>query len=424
MGRSARITDGRGDGSRNAERDAGDRQGSRRQPSCTSNGDPIVGDENVIMTQTSRAEASHERLKIIRQGEYDGADAEPSGRVGPAQQGRVDMTETTTPLGPIIDVHAHALLPVWLKAIQALFGDRPLSIAGAAVPHWSAQEHLAVMDQNAIAASILSWPGAASFFKGQAAKDLARTMNEAFAALVAQHPGRFGAFAVVPVDDIDIALEEAAYALDVLKLDGLALTTNAGGHYLGDPYFDPLLEEMHRRGATLFVHPGSPPGFDLAANGLNVAILEFMFDSTRMAVNMVLSGAKAKYDRLNIICTHGGGTLPYLAHRIGILEPLFGAGHGRPTLSREAILGGLASFHYDLTAATSAAQLDAMRRLVPASRLLMGFDYPMMPAAEIAPSKALLNAFDGMSDEDKSRITRENAVQLFPRLRTAALGGA
>lgn len=292
----------------------------------------------------------------------------------------------------------------------------PLSIAGAPVPPWSVAGHLKVMDESGIAASLLSWPGAASFLKGQAAKDLARAMNEAFAGIVDQHPGRFGAFAVLPVDDIDVALDEMAYALDVLKLDGVSLTTSANGRYLGDTYFDPLLEEMHRRATTLFVHPTVPPGFDLAAGGLNPAILEFMFESTRMAANMVLSGAKARFSRVNVICTHGGGAVPYLTPRIGILEPIFGAGHGRPTATRQEIFDGLASFYYDLTAATHPAQLDAMRRLVPATRLLMGFDYPMMPATEIAPSKALLDSYDGMTVEEKSLITHENAAQLFPRL--------
>jgi predicted TIM-barrel fold metal-dependent hydrolase len=330
------------------------------------------------------------------------------------------MTAATPSAGPIIDVHAHALLPVWLDAIRKIFGDRPLSIAGAAVPDWSVPAHLSVMDQNGIATSLLSWPGAAGFFKGQAAKDLARAMNENFAAIIHEHPRRFGAFAVLPVDDIDVALDEMAYALDVLKLDGVALTTNADGKYLGDAYFDPLLEEMHRRGATLFVHPTVPPGFDMASGGLNPAILEFMFDSTRMAANMVLSGAKARFDRINIICTHGGGTLPYLAHRIGILEPLFGAGHGRRTMPRQEILDGLASFYYDLTAATHPGQLGAMRRLVPASRLLMGFDFPMMPASEIPPAKALFDAFGDISTDEKALIINGNAGQLFPRLRTPA----
>ena len=322
-----------------------------------------------------------------------------------------------TATSQIIDVHSHALLPMWLSAMQKILGDRPVSIAGVAAPEWSVSGHLAMMDQNGIAASVLSWPGAASPFRGEAARAFARAMNEEFASIVSQHPLHFGAFAVLPVDDIDMALDEMAYALDALKLDGVALTTNSGGQYIGDAYFDPLLEEMHRRGATLFVHPGAPPGYDMASPGLNISVLEFMFESTRMAANMVLSGAKAKFHRINIICTHGGGTIPYLAHRIGVLEPLFGAGHGRPTLTRQEIFDGLASFYYDLTAATDPAQLDAIRRLVPTSRLLMGFDYPMMPATEIAPAKASFEAYGKFAATDQELIARANAGRLFPRLR-------
>lgn len=330
------------------------------------------------------------------------------------------MTDVSTPHSAnIIDVHAHALLPLWLNAIKQSLGDRPLSIAGVPVPAWSVPGHLAMMEQNGIATSILSWPSAASFLKGDAAKDLARAMNEEFARIIGEHPNQFGAFAVLPLDDIDTTLDEMAYALDVLKLDGLAMSTSAGGQYLGDAYFDPLLEEMHRRGVTLFVHPGAPPGFDVSADGLNVSVLEFMFESTRMATNMVLSGAKARFDRINIICTHGGGTIPYLAHRVGILEPLFGAGHGRPTLSRQEIFDGLGSFYYDLTAATHPAQLDALRRLVPPARLLMGFDYPMMPATEIAPAKALFAAYTEFDAAEKAQIAHGNAGQLFPRLQNA-----
>jgi predicted TIM-barrel fold metal-dependent hydrolase len=243
-------------------------------------------------------------------------------------------------------------------------------------------------------------------------------MNERFATIVRDHPTRFGAFAVLPMDDMDAALDEMTYALDVLGLDGIAATTNVQGVYLGDPRFHDLLAELDRRAATLFVHPTVPPDFDPARLGLNVAILEFMFESTRMATHMVVSGAKAKFPRANIICTHGGGATPYLAPRIGILEPIFGAGPGRPVLAREEIAAGLASFHYDLTA-TRAAQLDGLRRLVPPERLLMGTDYPMMPDTEIAPAMQAFSAYEGFGEAERQLIVRTNALALFPRLQTA-----
>src|SRR5258708_30641415 len=131
-----------------------------------------------------------------------------------------------------------------------------------------------------------SWRPAGAFLKGKPARDLACAMNELFAEIVARHPTRFGAFAVLPLDDMDASIEEMIYALDVLKLDGVSSSTHVAGAYLGDFRFDAWFAEMNRRGATLFVHPVPALNSGQVAMGINVAILEFMFDSTRMATNM------------------------------------------------------------------------------------------------------------------------------------------
>jgi hypothetical protein len=90
-----------------------------------------------------------------------------------------------------------------------------------------------------------------------------------------------------------------------------------------------------------------------------------MFDTTRMLTNMIFSGAKNRFSKINIISTHGGGTIPYLMTRIETLEKVFGPGKGRAHLSPAEIREGLASFYYDLTAATSPAQLFALQQMVP-----------------------------------------------------------
>jgi 6-methylsalicylate decarboxylase len=63
---------------------------------------------------------------------------------------------------------------------------------------------------------------------------------------------------VVPpefADDVDGALKEIAYALDVLHLDGIGLFSSVNDHYLGDPRFDPVFDELKRRSAVVFLHP-------------------------------------------------------------------------------------------------------------------------------------------------------------------------
>jgi predicted TIM-barrel fold metal-dependent hydrolase len=320
--------------------------------------------------------------------------------------------------GRIVDVHSHALLPRWLDAVSEsthLPRDR-LQIAGTPVPEWSVEHHLAMMDAHGIAACVLSWPSATSFLKGRPARELARAMNEEFASIIARYPKRFGAFAVLPLDDMDAAVREMAYALDVLKLDGVSSSTHIGGVYLGDARFDSWFSEMNRRAATLFVHPTTPVGSEQVSMGINVAILEFMFDSTRMATNMILSGAKKRFGDIRMICTHGGGTVPYLASRISILEPVFGAGPNRAVLSSEEILSGLSTFYFDLTASTAAASLDAIRHLVPASQLMLGFDFPMMPASTLAPSLSRFDHYPELAAADRDKIIQGNALGLLPGL--------
>jgi predicted TIM-barrel fold metal-dependent hydrolase len=113
----------------------------------------------------------------------------------------------------------------------------------------------------------------------------------------------------------DGLLEEMAYALDTLKLDGVATTTSIDDIYLGDMRYDTWFEEMNRRGVTLFVHPGPAKASRSVDLGIDVSILEFMFDTTRMLTNMIFSGAKKRFSNIKIISTHGGGTIPYLAGR-------------------------------------------------------------------------------------------------------------
>lgn len=81
---------------------------------------------------------------------------------------------------------------------------------------------------------------------------------------------------------------------------------------------------------------------------------------------------------IKIISAHGGGTIPFLVNRIHTLKHTLGAGPGRLELSSEE-REGIASFYYDLTAATYEAQLGAILKLVPMSQLLMGLDNQFMP---------------------------------------------
>jgi 6-methylsalicylate decarboxylase len=308
-------------------------------------------------------------------------------------------------LRKIIDVHSHI--------ITNLGSQAPMD----KLPPWSIEQSLSLMDANGISASVLSLPDSASHAEGPEGCQLARRINEQLADIVSKHPTRFGAMATLPaLAATDGVLEEMAYALDTLKLDGVATTTSIDDIYLGDTRYDPWFEEMNRRGVTLFVHPVPAKASRSVDLGIDVSILEFMFDTTRMLVNMVLRGAKNRFSKIKVISTHGGGTMPYLRTRIETLEKVFGPGKGRARLSKEEIREGLASFYYDLTAATSPAQLFALLQMVPISHLLMGFDNPFMPAWTFPPAIQDMQRWNGFSETDVSSIAHRNAESLYPAL--------
>lgn len=308
----------------------------------------------------------------------------------------------------IIDVHSHAILP---------FGRGAPVGAGNAQPEWSVEMALDYMEEYDIAACVLSVPDAANHATGAEAREIARRINETLAGIVAEHPSWFGALASLPGRDPEGAVAEVRHALDVLGMDGIATSTSIDDSYLGEPQFDPWLQEIDRRGATLFVHPSiSGPGQTLLV-GLNASVIEYMFETTRMVVNMVVTGAKRRFANIEVISTHAGGTIPFLINRLQTLEHTFGVGPGRLELSPDEVRAGVASFHYDLSAATSEAQLGALCKLVPVSRMLMGLDLPFMPRTSFALAIADLTGSPSLDAADREKVSRGNAERLFPALK-------
>ncbi len=303
----------------------------------------------------------------------------------------------------LIDIHSHAILP---------FGG---SVPMVNLPSWSVEGALALMDENGIATSVLSVPHAAQHGSAEEAGAIARRINETIAAIVAQHPTRFGGLATIPGHCADATLKEIEYALDTLELDGVSTSTNINDVYLGEPAFDPWFEELNRRGATLFIHPWTLSTARQMDLGLNFSVFEFMFDTTRMLANMVISGAKKRFSRVNMISTHAGGTMPFLVERFQHLEVHFGAGP-RAAVSAGEVRAVLGSFYYDLTAATTPVQLQGLLDLVPTSQLLMGVDIPFMPPFTIGAAIDAVQRYSGFGPKDLQKIARGNAVRLFPQL--------
>ena len=314
-----------------------------------------------------------------------------------------------------IDVHSHFLPDFYREALHAAGLSRPDGIA--ALPEWSEDDMLRTMDLLGIERAYLSisTPGV-HFGDDAAARKLARRVNEEAARLVRAHPGRLGFFASTPLPDVAGALDEIAYAYDVLGADGVVFETNFHGMYLGDAALAPVYQELDRRGAVLFLHPTAPgcscgcgqyPGkhFDYPA-----PMIEFIFDTTRAVTNMVLSGTLERCPNLKVIVPHAGAALPILAARIDLIGPMLTApGVPNPPLMRDA----LRRFHFDLAGVPVPQMLDALLSVADPKHLHFGSDWPFTPTKICI---GLAEALDGAAQLNgplRADVYRNNALRLF-----------
>jgi hypothetical protein len=76
------------------------------------------------------------------------------------------------------------------------------------------------------------------------------------------------------------------------------------------------MAELDRRRTPAFVHPTSPPCWEHTSLGGTRPMLEFLFDTTRAVVDLVLNGTVVRYPDLQIIVPHARATLPVIADRV------------------------------------------------------------------------------------------------------------
>jgi len=314
-------------------------------------------------------------------------------------------------LKKLIDVHSHAIFDFMGGPSTAKW-----KTTSSGLPDWSMDGALELMDKFEISTAVISSPNAANDIVGQAGRDRARAVNDALAEMMAKHPTRFGGMATLPARDIDGCLKEMEYALDVLKLDGVATSTSINDVYMGEDVYDPWFEEMNRRAVTLFIHPTIHSSFPSTSLGLHPSVFEFLFDTTRMLANMVITGKKKRFSRMSMIATHAGGTMPFLVRRFQVLETFWGAGKNREAIPAEEVRDVLASFYYDLTASTTSTQLLGLLELVPTSQLLMGVDIPFMPHYSISEAIEAISNYPGFTEADLDMIAHGNAARLYPEL--------
>jgi 6-methylsalicylate decarboxylase len=304
-----------------------------------------------------------------------------------------------------IDVHHHLTPPDYISALGPDVELPPPQ------RFWSVAKSIEDMDRAGVATAMVSMTTPGLWFgEDAAARRLARGCNEYAARMAADHRGRFGVFAALPLPDIEGSLREIEYALDVLHADGITLFTSYDRRWLGDPLFTPVLAELDRRKAVIHVHPTCMECCLNLIPDVNEATIEYGTDTARTIASLVFSGTASRLPDLRLIFSHAGGTMPALIERFVNRAELPQVAARLP----HGLHHELRKFFYDTAQSANPAAMEPLRYVAPVSQILFGTDFPFRTADKHV--KGLREC--GFTEGELQAIERDNALGLLPRLRS------
>ena len=319
------------------------------------------------------------------------------------------MTLTASVAMAQTDVHCHMIPDSYMEAVKAHGMEMD---EGFPIPSWSIGEHLGFMDEAGIRTAVLTMPAPQPYFgDGVESAAVCRRFNEEAAALKALHPGRFLFCAALPLPDVDRALEEAEYALEVLGADGVKLASNSYGQYLGDPELDPLMAYLNERKAVIITHPHKPSAVNeklIAA--VPLASYEYLAETTRAILNMVAHDVLVRYPDLKVVVPHCGSFLPGALPRfMGLLPVMTARGYMQPV----DVEANLARLYFDLAGAATDDAIESLLTITEPSHILYGSDYPYVAAPALISAKKSLESRLAAHGLDPKDIFTDNAARLF-----------
>ena len=305
----------------------------------------------------------------------------------------------------LIDVHRHYAVPAVAQAAAAAGG-------AAGTNTRNIEALIDDMDKGGVKVGVLS-TGTEAPFKNPATKaDTCRRLNDDMAKTRADHPGRFGIFANLPMPDIDASLKEIEYAFDTLKVDGVHMFTNIGGKWFGDASLSPVYAELHRRKAVVKTHPAVNEccQFKTFDDYGGTGVVELGTDTMRALTMTLFSGTATKFPDMKIIWSHAGGSLTSMVERFLFL-------YDGDEKWKAVLPGGpeaaLRRMYYDTAQAYHPITLAGLKDLVGVSQIMFGTDYAFRTALETITAIEKSKVFT--ADELKA-IGSGNARALLPNL--------
>ncbi|MCD7839552.1 MAG: amidohydrolase [Erysipelotrichaceae bacterium] len=307
----------------------------------------------------------------------------------------------------IIDVHTHFITKDYLDFLTR---HDALNEDGFPIPKWHIEEHLDLMNKNHIEYSLLSLSSPHPYYGNiEESKQLCRNINEYCASLKHQYPDKIGFCAILPLPNINGAIEEAIYALDVLNANGIKLASNSAGQYLGDVDLKPLYEILNDRHSIVVIHPNRPvPIAENTFSAKPAPLYEFMVDTTRTVLDLIASNIPIDYPNIKFIVPHCGSFLPNIADRFIGIQPLLDM--------HIDVKGNISKLYFDIAGNPVPHLLKLLLTITSPEKIIYGSDFPFTPRMTVEKNLETLVRYLNTDDklhQYKDMILYENAENIL-----------
>jgi aminocarboxymuconate-semialdehyde decarboxylase len=146
--------------------------------------------------------------------------------------------------------------------------------------------------------------------------ETSRFFNDHIADAVVKNPAHFIGLGTVPLQDVDLAIQEMQRCVQELKLPGIEIGTNINGENLGDKKFFPFYKAAEELGCALFVHPWEMMGEKQMEKYWLPWLVGMPAETSRAICSMIFGGVLELFPGLRIAFAHGGGSFPFTIGRI------------------------------------------------------------------------------------------------------------
>lgn len=316
----------------------------------------------------------------------------------------------------VVDVHAHTS-PDWL-----LVPDDP-RVTGSGLDlrpvlkglkSQTVGERLADMGRLGVDLQVLSTQGQLYCADQDAGAALAlhRLCNEYVSAMVTAHPDRFAGLAIIPLQDVDLAIGELTRAHQELGLGGVMVGDHVNGVLWDDPRFEPFWAAAESLGSFVLVHQAPPTLVASRVQRYQLAnTIGNLVERTITFATLVFGGVMDRHPDLRVCLAHGGGYVCFGAGRMDWGWQWRDEVRQQIPAPPSAYLG---RFFYD-TITHSEAALRFLIDSVGVDRVLFGTDYPGFAAGKAGSGYdpvGWLRGLDSVTDEEKEQILSANALSL------------